>query len=232
MTPSSMRAAGAIGLAAVVCFTVGFVADPTPPVAGADPAFILKHLHAFATADRLAGFFFGASGALFVAFAAGLAHALRRSSRGPEWLGTALLAGGIQGGTMITAASVLFFTIGARAANLSGPTASVLVDVTNYAFAFAGFGVLVFVAAATALMLRAQGALRILGELGVVVCVLLVVYVICAFVTSGPFTAGDIVSIICFGAATVWVAFTALALLVLEPHALFGAPLKLERRGE
>ena len=225
-----MRAAGAAGMAAVACFMVAFIADPTPPVAGADPALILKHLNAFATADRLAGFFFGASGALLVAFAAGLSHALRRASRGAEWLGSALLAGGVQGGTMLTATSVLFFTLGARANTLTGATASVLSDLANYGFAFAGFGVLVFVAAATALMLRAHGALRILGELGVVVCVLLVVYVVCAFVTSGPFTAGAVVSIICFGAAALWVAFTALALLVLEPHALFGAPLTLERR--
>ena len=211
-------------MGAVVCTIVAFVADPTPPVAGAAPASVVSHIHRFATSDRLAGFFFAAAGALLVAFAAGLAHALRHASAGAKWLGTALLAGGIQGGTMITATSVLFFTLGARAATLDATSASVLSDLANYGFAFAGFGVLVFVAAAAALMLRARGALRVLGELGVAVCVLLIVYVICAFITSGPFTAGGVVSIVCFGAAGLWVAFIALALLVLESHALHGAP--------
>lgn len=231
MTHSQMRAVGALGMAAVACFIVAFVADPTPPVAGADPSSVVGHIHQFATGDRIAGFFFAASGALLVAFAAGLGHALRRASSAPGWLGSAVLAGGVQGGTLITATSVVFFTLGARAATLDATSAGVLSDLANYGFAFAGFGVLVFVASASALMLRAHGALRILGELGAAVSVLLVVYVICAFVTSGPFTAGAVVSIVCFTAAAVWVAFTAMALLVLEGHALFGAPLEMERRG-
>ena len=230
MTHSQMRVVGLAGLVAVACFIVAFVADPTPPVAGADPSSVVAHIHSFATADRIAGFFFAASGALLAAFAAGLGHALRRVSTAADWLGASLLAGGVQGGTMITATSVVFFTLGAGGATMDAHTAGVLSDLANYGFAFAGFGVLVLIASAAALMLRAHGALRVLGELGAAVCVLLVLYVACAFVTSGPFTAGGVVSIICFGAAAVWVAFTALALLVLEPHALFGAPLKLDRR--
>ena len=230
MTPSHARPAGLLGVTAVLLFVIAFAADPTPPVAGAAGADVVRHALQFSAADRLAGFTFAAGGVLLGAFAAALRPALRATLR-DEWVATAMLAGAVAGGTLITATAVLFFAIGSRGATLDPQLAGLLSDVANYGFVFAGFGVLVFVACAVTLMLRARGAMRVLGELGIGACALLVLYLCTAFFSSGPVAAGAVVSIIAFAGATVWFALVALALLLLEPHALGAGASARRRRG-
>ena len=229
MSTVAARAAGAIGAVAVVCFAVAFLADPTPPVAGSDTVTVLRHALQFSVSDRIAGFFFAASGALFVAFAAALQHVLRDASQREAFVGTIMLAGGIATGTLQVLDAVLFFTLGARAAALDGQTAATLADLATYGFVFEGFMVLVFVVAASALMLRSRGVLRVLGECGAVVSLFLTLYLVTSFFTSGALAAGGVVSIISFGVAAVWVALIGLSLLVLEPRALFGPPVATGR---
>ncbi|MFN2582187.1 MAG: hypothetical protein ABR498_05540 [Candidatus Dormibacteria bacterium] len=231
MNTVQLRAAGVIGVAAAICFVIAFLVDPTPPTAGADPAAVVAHIKAFTVNDRIAGFLFAGSGALLVAFAAGLREVLFAHATRAGWLATAMLAGAIHAGTMLTIISVIFFTLGAAATSFDQQSAGVLSNIANYGFIFAGFGTLVFIAFGTALMLSARGALRVLGEIGLIASAAMLVYLSTAFFTTGPFTAGGVVSITCFSIASLWVTLTALALLTLEPHALIGpdAPIRARR---
>src|SRR5437879_7431119 len=216
-----MQVAGLLGVVAGACFIAAFVLDPTPPVAGARGAEVLSHGVAFSGADRAAAFLFAASGALLIAFLSGLRELLRSASPGPSWVGTAMLAGGIEVGTLLASTSVLFFTVASRT-DEGVAQARLLSDLSNYGFVFVGFGVMLMVVAAIPLMIRARGALRVLGELGIVVALLLIPYLVTAFFTSGAFVAAGVVTIISFSAAGAWVGLTSLALLLLEPRALYG----------
>ena len=217
-----MQVAGLLGVVAGACFIAAFVLDPTPPVAGARGADVLSHGVAFSGANRAAAFLFAASGALLIAFLSGLRELLRSASPGPSWVGTAMLAGGIEVGTLLASTSVLFFTVASRTDVEGVAQARLLSDLSNYGFVFVGFGVMLMVVAAIPLMIRARGALRVLGELGIVVALLLIPYLVTAFFTSGAFVAGGVVTIIGFSAAGAWVGLTSLALLLLEPRALYG----------
>jgi hypothetical protein len=222
MTRSQTHVAGAIGVAAAACFAAAFFLDPTPPTAGAAPAAVLQHAAAFAGQDRAAAFLFALSGGLLIAFIAGLRAVLRTVSGGPDWAGAAMLGGAIALSTLITASSVYFFTVASRAHVETGAEASVLSDLANYGFIFTGFALMLVVLAAAALLLRSGGALRVLGELALVVAVALALYCVTAFFSSGALVAGGAVSITGFTVAAVWFLFLSLALLVLEPHALHG----------
>ena len=181
MSRRQTQVAGLLGVVAGACFVAGFVLDPTPPVAGARGADVVTHSLAFSGADRAAAFLFAASGALLIAFLAGLRELLRSASTGPSWAGTAMLAGGIEVGTLLAAMSVLFFTVASRAAVQDVAQASLLSDLANYGFVFVGFGVMLMVVAAILLMLHSGGALRVLGVLGIAVALLLIPYFVTAF---------------------------------------------------
>jgi hypothetical protein len=222
----SQRQAHLIGLVGVVAgalFLAAFLLDPTPPTAGATAADVLEHGRSFATQDRIAAFLFAGSGSLLIVFLTGLRQLVHAVSRSPRWLATAMLAGGVETATLLTSASLLFFTLASRA-GVSGPAeASLFVDMTNYAFVFAGFGAAVVVLMGSLAMLGTSGALNALGRLGLLVAVLQIPYLATGFFTSGTFVAGGLVSIICFSAVGLWIALSSIALLVLERHALAGS---------
>lgn len=222
MTRAQTHLAGAIGVFAAACFAAAFFLDPTPPTAGAAPTAVLQHVAAFGGQDRAAAFLFAISGMLVIGFIAGLRALLRTVSTGPDWAGAAMVGGAIALGTLLAVTSVYFFTVAARAHVESGAEASALSDLANYGFIFTGFALLLVVLAAAALLLRSGGALRVLGELGLAVAVVLLLYCVTAFFSSGAFVAGGAVSITGFTVAAVWFLFLSLALLVLEPHALHG----------
>ncbi len=212
MTPRQLRVVGSIGLLAALCFLVGFVVDPTPPVAGSSAQQAIAHVAAYATQDRLAAFVFALSAAGLVAFVAGLRAWFADISSAPAWWRTVLLCGGIVTATMLIVASTLFFTVASHP--LANPELVTLItDWANYAFIFAGFGVLVMVGSLTAIMLATGGPLTLLGRLGIAVTLLQAPYLATAFFSSGPFVAGGWISIIGFGAVAMMVTLTAVAVL-------------------
>jgi hypothetical protein len=212
MSATQVRIVGLVGLGATLCFVIAFLLDPVPPGAGASSATVLSHALQYSGNDRAAGFLFGLSGAGLVVVISGLRHWFLDISAAPRWLGTAMLSGAILAGAMLVSASALFFTLGAHPL-MAADTASVLNDLVNYGFVFAGFGVLVTIVSATSIMLATYGPLQLLGRFGVGVIVLQIPYLLTAFFTSGPLQAGGIVSIIGFGAAGLWVFMVSVTLL-------------------
>jgi len=211
MSVRQLRVVGVTGLLAALCFLVGFLVDPTPPVAGAPASQVLAHASASA-ADRTAAFMFALSGALLIPFAAGVRAWFADISNAPRWWGSVLLAAAIATGTLLIAASTLFFTLASHPVQNS-ELATLLSDLINYAFIFVGFGSLLVVFALTALMLATGGPLALLGRIGVPVTLLQVVFLVTALFTSGPLVAGGVVTIVCFSAAGLFVTLTAIAML-------------------
>jgi hypothetical protein len=213
MSAREIRFIGLIGLATVAVFVVAFAVDPTPPGAGASASDVLNHGSSFSSADRTAAFLFALSGSGLLVLISGLRQWLRDISTAPRWWGTAMLAGGIVTSTMLATTSVLWFTLASHAP-LSAEMATFLSDAVNYGFVFAGFGTLVLMGSATAILLTMFGPLVYLGRFGFVATLLQVPYLLTAFFTSGPMQAGSVVSIICFSATGVWVALVSITLLM------------------
>ena len=213
MSSQQMRVVGWIGLAAVVAFVAAFVLDPTPPTAGASGAAVLAHTASSSGVDRAAAFLFGLAAAGLVVFIAGVRHWFVTISLAPSWWGTSLLAGAVLAGSTLVVGSALLFTL------VSVPPASLdlarfLNDAINDLFIFAGFGMLVTVGSLTALALATGGPLKMLGQLGVVVTVLQVPYLVTAFFSSGALVAGGAVSIVGFSAVGIFILVTAASMLV------------------
>jgi hypothetical protein len=212
MSATQVRIVGLVGLGSIVAFLVAFLLDPLPPGAGTPGAQVVSHALQYSGADRAAGFMFALSGAGLVVLVAGLRQWFLDISPAPKWVGTAMLAGAILAAAMLTYVAVLFFTLGSHT-QINADTASVINDELNYAIAFSGFGVLVLLVCATAIMLSTYGPLQLLGRFSAVIAALQVPFILTAFFTSGPLQAGSIVSIICFGAGGLWVLLVSVTLL-------------------
>jgi len=211
MSNNYVRLSGLIGISAVVCFFMGFIVDPTPPPAGASASTVLDHAVRYATNDRVAAFVFALGAAASLAFVAGLRQWLDMFGA-ERWLTTSMLTGAVTSASVIIATSVVWFTLASDAA-IVATVATTLSDVVNYGFVFAGFGILLLVACASACMLSIGGPFLYLGRFGAVVSALLVAYVLTAFFTSGPFGAGQAVTIIGFSVAALWILFASLSML-------------------
>jgi len=196
--------------------------DPTPPTAGASSNDVLRHLATSSGSDRTAAFLFALSGAGLLVLTAGLRQWLSDISPAPRWWGTAMMAGAILAGGMLVMVSALWFTLashdfgvftGSVAAAPSTAVATTLSDAINYGFVFAGFGLLVLIGSATAIMLATYGPLQQLGWVGFAATLLQVPYLLTAFYTSGPMQAGGVITIIGFLGTGLWVTLVSITLL-------------------
>ena len=213
MSAKEVKFIGLIGLGTVAVFLAAFLVDPVPPGAGTAGTAVIDHASGFAAADRTAAFFFALSGAGLLVLVAGLRQWLADISTAPRWWGTAMLAGAILAAAMLASTSVLWFTLASNA-ELDAGVASVLGDAANYGFVFTGFGVIVLLGSASAIMMSMYGPLVYLGRFGFVVTLLQVPYLLTAFFTSGPMQAGSVVTIIGFLATGVWVSAVSITLLM------------------
>ena len=212
MSVRQLRAAGAVGLVAVVTFFVAFVVDPQPPTAGASATVLLEHQAASGTIDRAAAFLLGISAAALVAFVAGVRAWFESISSAPRWWGSAMFGGAVLTASSLLVFSALFFTTVSHAP----PSAPVLVylnDAANYGFVFAGFGSLITIGFLAALMLATGGPLGLLGRLGALVVPLLLLFLATAFFSNGPLVAGGFATIAGFAATGIFLALTALSML-------------------
>jgi len=212
MSATQVRIVGLVGLGSIVVFLIAFLLDPVPPGAGTSGSQVVSHAVQYSGADRVAGFMFALSGAGLVVLVAGLRHWFLDISPAPKWVGTAMLAGAILAAAMLNYVSVLFFTLGSHT-QINSDTASVVNDELNYALVFSAFGLLVLLVNASAIMLSTYGPLQLLGRFSAVIAVLQIPFLLTAFFTSGPLQAGSVVSIICFGAAGLWVFLVSVTLL-------------------
>jgi hypothetical protein len=213
MSAQQMRVIGLTGLIGMVALFVGFALDPNPPTAGTTGAAVLAQGASSGGLDRATAFLFGITAAGLVAFVAGVRQWFETISTAPRWWGTTLLAGGVVTGTTLVVGGALSFTLSSEPAP-SSDIARFVNDAVNYTFVFAGFGVLVMVTSLTALALATGGPLKRLGQLGVLVSLLQIPYLATAFFSSGPFTAGGLVTIIGFVAAGILMLVTAVYILV------------------
>ena len=77
-----------------------------------------------------------------------------------------------------------------------------LSDIINYGYIFTGFGSVAFVAVASVAMIRTGEVSGMLGQLGLIVAVIQVAYLLTAFFNSGLMVGGGIITIA--GFALVW----------------------------
>ena len=223
MSAKEVRFVGLVGLGAVAVFLVAFLVDPTPPTAGASSNDVLRHIATKSGSDRTAAFLFALSGAGLLVLTAGLRQWLSDISPAPRWWGTAMMAGAILTGGMLVMVSALWFTLASHdfsggftgyvAADQPSAVATTLSDAINYGFVFAGFGLLVLIGSATAIMLATYGPLQQLGWVGFAVTLLQVPYLLTSFYTSGPMQAGGVITIIGFLGTGLWVTLVSITLL-------------------
>jgi hypothetical protein len=100
---------------------------------------------------------------------------------------------------------------------LGDASAQILSDIVNYGYIFTGFGSVVFVAAASVVMIRTGEIARTLGQLGLLVAAIQVGYLFTAFFTDGLMVGGGPVTIAGFAVLGLWLLAVSIAMIVGAP---------------
>ena len=115
------------------------------------------------------------------------------------------------------AASFIWMALSGRGWTSGDAIALTLSDIINYGYIFTGFGSVAFVAAASVAMIRTGEVSRILGQLGLIVAVIQVAYLLTAFFNSGLMVGGGIITIAGFALLGLWLLAVSIAMIIREP---------------
>ncbi len=218
MTSHNASIAGGIaGIVGWVVFFVAFVLAPTPPTLGASAADIARYYTENHHGTLIAAFLFATTAPLFTIWAGVLAARLRDAEREGAWLYLAFLAGVIVTLAVDVAASFIWMALSGRGWTAGDATAQTLSDIANYGYIFTGFGSVAFVGAASVVMIRTGEIARTLGQLGLLVAAIQVVYLLTAFFNDGLMVGGGLITIAGFTLLGLWLLAVSIAMIVREP---------------
>ena len=129
----------------------------------------------------------------------------------------ALLAGVAVTLAVDVAASFIWMALSGRGWTSGDAIALTLSDIINYGYIFTGFGSVAFVAVASVAMIRTGEVSGMLGQLGLIVAVIQVAYLLTAFFNSGLMVGGGIITIAGFALLGLWLLAVSIAMIVREP---------------
>jgi hypothetical protein len=133
------------------------------------------------------------------------------------WLYLAFLAGVAVTLAVDVCASLIWMALSGRGWTLGEATAQTLSDIANYGYIFTGFGSIAFVGTASVVMIRTGEIARNLGQLGIVVAVIQIVYLLTAFFIDGIMVGGGIITIVGFTVLGLWLLAVSIAMIIREP---------------
>jgi hypothetical protein len=207
-------AGGIAGVVGWVVLLVAFMLAPTPPTLGASASEITKYLSEHHSAALVSGFLFATAAVPFTLWAGALAAKLREAEGEAAWLYLTFLSGVIVTLAVNVCASFVFMALSGRGWALSDASAQTLSDIVNYAYIFTGFGSVVLVAAASTVMIRNGVIARSLGQLGLIVAVIQVIYLITAFFSHGIMVGGGPITIAGFTILGLWLLAVSIVMIV------------------
>ena len=114
-------------------------------------------------------------------------------------------------------ASFIWMALSGRGWTAGDTTAQTLSDIVNYGYIFTGFGSVAFVAAASVVMIRTGEIARSLGQLGLLVTAIQVIYLFTAFFNDGLMVGGGLITIAGFTLLGLWLLAVSIAMIVREP---------------
>lgn len=115
------------------------------------------------------------------------------------------------------AASFIWMALSDRGWTSADAIALTLSDIINYGYIFTGFGSVAFVAVASVAMIRTGEVSRMLGQLGLIVAVIQVAYLLTAFFNRGLMVGGGIITIAGFALLGLWLLAVSIAMIIREP---------------
>jgi hypothetical protein len=142
---------------------------------------------------------------------------LRDAEREGAWLYLAFLAGVIVTLAVDVSASFMWIALSGRGWTAGDATAQTLSDIANYGFIFTGFGSVAFVGAASVVMIRTGEIARPLGQVGLLVTAIQVIYLFTAFFNDGLMVGGGPVTIVGFTLLGLWLLAVSITMIVREP---------------
>jgi hypothetical protein len=218
-TRNASIAGGIAGIIGWAVFAVAFAIAPTPPTLGASAAEITLYYGEHHTATLIAAFLFAATAPVFAVWTGALAPRLRGAEGEAAWLYLTFITGVAVTLAVDVCASFMLMALSGRGWSLGDATAQTLSDIANYGFIFTGFGSVVFIAAASVVMIRTAEISRILGQLGLLVAAAQVVYLFTAFFTDGVMVGGGPITIASFTLMGLWLLAVSIAMIVRAPAA-------------
>jgi hypothetical protein len=210
-------AGGVAGIVGWVVFFIAFILAPTPPTLGASPADIVRYYTEHHSGTLGAAFLFATTAPLFTVWAGVLAARLRDAEGDGAWLYLAFLAGVTVTLAVDVCASFVWMALSGRGWTSGDATAQTLSDIANYAYIFTGFGSVAFVGTASVVMVRTGEIAQILGQLGLLVTAIQIVYLFTAFFTGGLMVGGGVITIAGFTLLGVWLLAVSIAMILRDP---------------
>ena len=156
---------------------------------------------------------------MFAVWTGALAPRLRGAEGEAAWLYLTFITGVAVTLAVDVCASLMLMALSGRGWSLGHAIAQTLSDIANYGFIFTGFGSVVFIAAASIVMIRTAEISRILGQLGLLVAAAQVVYLFTAFFTDGVMVGGGPITIASFTLLGLWLLAVSIAMIVRAPAA-------------
>jgi hypothetical protein len=114
-------------------------------------------------------------------------------------------------------ASFIWMALSGRGWTLGEATAQTLSNIANYGFIFTGFGSVAFVGTASVVMIRTGEIARTLGQLGIAVAAIQILYLVTAFFVDGIMVGGGIITIAGFTLLGLWLLAVSIAMIIREP---------------
>jgi len=165
----------------------------------------------------IAAFLFATAAPLFIVWTGALTARLREAEGDGAWLYLVFLGGSIVALAVLTSVSFIWMALSGRGWTAGEGIAQTLSDIANYATFFTGFGSVVFVGAAALVMIRTGEVARVLGQLGLVVAAIQVVYLFTAFFTGGLMVGGGPITIAGFTLLGLWLLGVSVMMIVRAP---------------
>jgi hypothetical protein len=165
----------------------------------------------------IAAFLFAATVPLFIVWAGALAARLCDAEGEGAWLYLVFPAGVIITMAANVSASFIWIALSNRGWTAGEAIAQTLSDIANYGYIFTGFGSVAFVGAAAVVMIRTGEVARALGQLGLLVAAIQVVYLFTAFFTGGLMVGGGPVTIAGFILLLLWLLGVSAMMIIRAP---------------
>lgn len=210
-------AGGSAGIIGWVVYLIAFVLAPTPPTLEASAPEIVKYSTEHHSATLIAAFLFATTAPLFTVWTGALAARLRDAEGEGAWLYLVFLGGSIVALAVLTSVSFIWMALSGRGWTAGEGIAQTLSDIANYGYIFTGFGSVVFVGAAALVMMHTGEVARVMGQLGLLVAAIQVIYLFTAFFTGGLMVGGGPVTIAGFSLLGLWLLGVSVMMIVRAP---------------
>jgi hypothetical protein len=217
ITHKASIAGGVAGIIGWVVFVIAFALAPTPPTLGVSATDIASYYMEHHSGTLISAFLFATTAPLFAVWAGVLAARLRDAEGEGAWLYLAFLSAITVTLAVVVSASFIWMALSGRGWTSGEATAQTLSDIANYGYIFTGFGAVAFVATASVVMMRTGEVARTLGQLGLVVAVVQVIYLFTAFFIDGLMVGGGPITIAGFSLLGLWLLAVSVMMIIRAP---------------